>query len=166
MSKTTQTSRRTFLKAGALVAAPAAAVGIPVAALAEDGSKAALARLQDERAIEGLNREFLRAFNHGGAESTARLFADGRAPDLSAQISRLSLADEAAQFSLDSNGATATASFACTVETAEDFEGSDTLVQMARLQGNAADVVTSRKQLSARYAKRADGWLLTEVAIA
>ncbi len=166
MSTRTDTSRRSFLKVGALVATPAAAVALPAAALAEDGSKAALARLQDERAIEGLNREFLRAFNKGGAGNTAKLFANGNAPDLSARISRLALDDEPAQLSLAPDGATATASIACTVETAEDFEGSETLVQMARLQGNAAGIVTSRKQLAARYAKRADGWVLTEVAIA
>ena len=53
------TDRRSFLKAGALVAAPLATAA-PAAALAADGSRARLARLEDERAVEGLHRAFLR----------------------------------------------------------------------------------------------------------
>jgi hypothetical protein len=89
MSKTTDTTRRSFLKAGALAAAPVAAIGIPVAAMAEDGSKAALARLQDERAIEKLNRDFLRAFNGGGAEGTAQLFVNRKAPAFAKGVNKL-----------------------------------------------------------------------------
>ena len=53
MDKTSTTDRRAFLKVGAIVAAPLA-VAAPVAALAGDDSKAKLARLEDERAIEAL----------------------------------------------------------------------------------------------------------------
>ena len=62
------TDRRSFLKTGALVAAPLAAIA-PVAALADDGSRAKLARLEDERAIEALHRDFLRRLNGKGAEA-------------------------------------------------------------------------------------------------
>lgn len=66
------TDRRSFLKSGALVAAPLAVMA-PVAALAGDESRAKLARLEDERAIEALQRKFLRHVNGGG--SSAELFA-------------------------------------------------------------------------------------------
>ena len=60
MSETSiSTDRRSFLKTGAIAAAPLAALA-PAAALADDGSKARLARLEDERAIESLHRAFLR----------------------------------------------------------------------------------------------------------
>src|SRR5690606_8938732 len=58
----TATDRRSFLKTGALIAAPALAA-VPAVALADDGSRARLARLEDERAIETLHRELLRSLN-------------------------------------------------------------------------------------------------------
>lgn len=168
MSTTTDTTRRSFLKAGALVAAPAAAIGIPVAAVAEDGSKAALARLQDERAIEALNRDFLRAFNRGGAESTAQLFASRKAPAIAKGISKLSLdmAEAPRSFAIADDGVSATARFECTVEVAEELEGSATIVQMARMQGNAVAIQTRRKTLAAAYAKRGDAWQITSIELA
>lgn len=168
MSKTTDTTRRSFLKAGALVAAPAAALGLPVSAMAEDGSKAALARLQDERAIEALNREFLRAFNRSGAEGTAQLFADRKAPAIARGVSKLSLdlAEKPKSFAIADDGASATARFDCTAEMTKELEGSETIVQMARMQGNTASVQTARKTLSASYAKSGDTWQITEIELA
>ncbi len=167
MSKTTDTTRRSFLKAGALVAAPAAAIGIPAAAMAEDGSKAALARLQDERAIEALNRDFLRAFNRGGAKGTAKLFADRKAPAIAKGVSKLSLdfAEAPQSFAIAEDGSNATACFDCTFELAEELEGSETIVQMARMQGNSASVQTVRKTLSASYAKAGDAWEITSIEL-
>src|SRR5262245_27315706 len=80
MSKTMTTSRRSFLKSGAIVAAPVVAVAAPAMAFAADDSSAKLARLEDERAIEALNRNFVRDFNASGVQGTASLFADGKAP--------------------------------------------------------------------------------------
>ena len=78
--KLTSTDRRSFLKSGALVAAPIAAVGVPAAALAGDDSRALLARLEDERAIEALHRSFLRHVN--GSGDCAKLVASSDAIDL------------------------------------------------------------------------------------
>ena len=55
--------RRSFLKTSALVTAPLAALAAPALAQAADESGARLARLEDERAIEQLQRAFLRSFN-------------------------------------------------------------------------------------------------------
>jgi len=58
------TDRRAFLKTGSLVAAPLAMAG-PMAALAADDGRAKLARLEDECAVEALQRKFLRDLNGG-----------------------------------------------------------------------------------------------------
>jgi hypothetical protein len=169
MSKTTDTTRRSFLKSGALIAAPAAAIGIPVAALAEDGSKAKLVRLQDERAIEALNRDFLRAFNKGGAESTAKLFSNGKAPSLAKGLRKLSidLAEEPKSFAIAEDGASATARYDCAVEISQELEGQETIVQMARMQGNAAGSETQRKTFVAQYSKCMEsGWSITKLELA
>ncbi|GAA0281721.1 hypothetical protein GCM10009127_23820 [Alteraurantiacibacter aestuarii] len=168
MSKTTDTTRRSFLKSGALVAAPVAAVAFPAAALAGDGSKAALARLQDERAIEALNRDFLRAFNQGGAQGTADLFANRGAPRIAKGISRLSmdLAEAPGSFAIAEDGISAAASYDCHVEVTEELEGHETIVQMARMQGNSAVLQSERRTLSAHYSKRDDGWMITDIELA
>lgn len=165
MSKATDTSRRNFLKVSALVATPAAAMGLPVAALADDGSKAALARMQDERAIEELAQDFLRAFNASGAKGTSKLFANGKAPALGEAVSKLAREDSASDLAIAEDGASATARIACKVDLAEQLEGSETIVQMARLQGNAASIHSASKTLVAQFAKRGDGWVISEVAL-
>lgn len=168
MGKTTQTSRRSFLKTGVLVAAPVAAIGVPAAALAADGSKAALTRLQDERAIDMLNRDFLRAFNQSGAEGTAKLFAGRKAPNIANEINRLSLdlAEAPESFAIAADGTSATARFGCDVEMAAALEGQETIVQMARLQGNGAGAHSSRRTLSADYTKSGGDWLIANVKLA
>ncbi|MGZ5792642.1 MAG: twin-arginine translocation signal domain-containing protein, partial [Croceibacterium sp.] len=65
------TDRRSFLKTGAIAAAPLA-VAMPTAALADDGSHARLARLEDEKAIAALHREVVGQVNRG-----KRKLADG-----------------------------------------------------------------------------------------
>lgn len=167
MSKSTQSTRRSFLKSGALVAVPAVAIGIPVAAMAQDGSQAALARLQDERAIEALGRDFVRAFNRGGVQGTASLFAHRNTLAFPNGVSKLSLdmSDQAHSLAIAEGGATAVAQYDCTVEVADELVGQATIVQMARLQGNAANTQTVRKTLSARYARLADGWRIASIEL-
>ncbi|WP_336977591.1 hypothetical protein [Altererythrobacter fulvus] len=163
------TSRRSFLKSGAIVAAPIAVVAGPAtaAAMADDGSRARLARLEDTRAIEALNRSFLRRFNGAGAEATASLFADGKAPHLAHGATRLSLddAEEPAYFELAEDGARASAHYACTVETEHALEGDNTLVQMALLQGNSAHRGSEQRLLKADYVRREGGWAIASIRL-
>lgn len=168
MSQTPQTTRRSFLKFGALVAVPAVAIGVPAAALAQDGSTAALARLQDERAIEALNRDFVRAFNRGGVQGTASLFAHRSTPAIPQGVSKLSLdlTDQPHSLTISKGGASAAARYDCTVELAEELEGQATIVQMARLQGNAASSQEVSKTLLAHYARNAEGWQITSIELA
>ena len=168
MSKMTDTTRRCFLKSGAIVAAPLAAVAAPaVAKAAGDGSAARLARLEDERAIEALNRDFLRRFNREGLERTAELFADGKAPGITGEMNRLSL-DPAAEpelFELSKDGSTAHMRQVCLVESDHPLEGEETLVQMARLQGNSASRARSGKTLVANYRKQGERWTITKLEL-
>ena len=166
MSKT-MTSRRSFLKSGAIVAAPVVAVAAPAVALAADDSKAKLARIEDERAIEVLNRTFVRDFNGSGAQGTAKLFADGKAPML-VNASRLAL-DPAADpdlLEIAADGASAHSRHAVTVESEHEIEGHGTLAQMARLQGNTAATASHRHVLIAEYVKQDDRWAIGSVRLA
>ncbi|KPL67767.1 hypothetical protein SZ64_06340 [Erythrobacter sp. SG61-1L] len=163
------TSRRSFLKSGAIVAAPIAVVASPAAAaaMADDGNRARLAMLEDTRAIEALNRSFVRRFNGSGMAATAELFADGKAPQLADGAARLSLDDmeEPAHFELAEGGARASAHYVCTVETEHALDGEDTLLQMARMQGNMAHRSSERHLLKADYVRRESGWVIESIRL-
>jgi hypothetical protein len=167
MSKTMTTSRRSFLKSGAIVAAPVVAVAAPAVAFAADDSGAKLARLEDERAIEALGRDFIRHFNASGAEGTAGLFADGQAPKL-ANASRLALdtASEPEQLEIAADGASARLRHAVTVESEHALEGHGTLVEMARLQGNTSARTSEQRMLIAEFVKHGDRWAIGNVRFA
>ncbi|HTN13770.1 MAG TPA: hypothetical protein VL094_03070 [Sphingomonadaceae bacterium] len=163
------TSRRSFLKSGAIFAAPLAVVGAPAAAaaMADDDSRARLARLEDTRAIEALNRAFLRQFNASGAEATAALFADGKAPDLASGTVGLVLenAAEPEHLELAGDGSRASAHYSCVVETEHALEGDHTLIQMARLQGNSAYRCSDRRVFRADYVRHKDGWAIERIRL-
>jgi len=168
MSNETHTTRRSFLKSGALVAAPIAAVAVPAAALAGDGSHARLARLEDERAIEALNRDFLRRFNQGGASQTGELFARGKAPGLPQGVARLSLTGDGLSdgIELSADGTRASCRYACGVQTERPLEGNETIVQMARFQGNYVERAEHGGTLHADYVKLAKGWAIEKLHLA
>jgi len=87
-------TRRTFLKGGALLAAPLAAASVTVVALADDGLKQRLTRLEDEAAIRTLHQSWLRQINafahHAGAPDKIEIAADGHSAvghyDLAVQL--------------------------------------------------------------------------------
>ena len=76
MTRDTASTRRSFLKSGALLAAPLAAVAAPAVAVADDGLKARLARLEDEAAIRELHQSWLRRINTGAGDTMASLYAN------------------------------------------------------------------------------------------
>lgn len=156
MSNTSDTTRRAFLKVGAMAAVPPAGLGLPAAALAADGSKAELARMADQRELEGLTRQFVSAFNKGRAGGLA-----GGLPALDA--TRLHLADEAADMTI--TGDTASVRVACSAEQEEALEGDETLIRMARLQGNVAGVKVADKMLQASFTRHAQGWRIASIAL-
>ena len=154
--ETNTTSRRSFLKAGAIVAAPIAAAA-PVAVLADDGSRARLARLEDERAIEALQRKFLRHLN--GTGDCAEFVASADAVDLGEGMR--SIAEDTGhdpELTLADDGLTASARCACRVEIETAFAGDSTLERMARFQGHGSHRHEERRVLATEFIKGKDGW--------
>jgi hypothetical protein len=165
MSTTSETSRRAFLKTGAIAAAPLAAVGVPVAALAADGSKAKLARLEDERAIGELHAKLLRRLDTGAA---GELFASGKAPKLDPGVRGIA-PDHSAEpgaIAFSDDGRRASQRQPVKVEIAQELEGEGTLIQMARLQGNTLALAVLPKTLVAQYVRGTNGWAIESIAFA
>lgn len=164
----TTTSRRSFLKAGAVVAAPLAAAA-PVAALATDDSRAKLARLEDERAIEALQRKLLRHLN--GAGDCGEFIASSDAVDLGLgpHEGLRAITEDAgheAELVLAEDGLSATARCACRVEREAEFTGDSTLEQMARFQGQGSHRVAEQRVLATEFVKAKDGWRIARATLA
>ena len=148
---TDQTSRRNFLKAGALLATPLAAA-VPVAASADEGLKARLAQLEDEAAIRLLHRQWLQHFNAGAqqdADGVCTIAADGGWDPEAVTLS----------------GDRARACFACTVEIATAIAQDCTLGQMAHAQGNGSVRRTERRVVDADYVRTPKGWALARAEL-
>ena len=160
------TDRRSFLKAGALVAAPVAAVGIPAAALADDGTRAKLARLEDERAIDALHRGVLRRINGNGADRCAEFLARPDAIELEPGLCAIA-EDPAADVALElaADGCSATARTACRVEIETHFTGNSTVEQMTRFQGQASHRRSEARVLASDYVKTNEGWRIAKLRL-
>ena len=159
------TNRRSFLKSGALIAAPVAAVGLPGAALAGDGSRARLARLEDERAVEELQRKFLRHLN--GTGDCGEFIASSDAVDLGEGLR--AIADDLgheAELALADDGLSATARCHCHVEREIEFTGDSTLERMARFQGQGSHRHAEERVLATDYVKGKDGWRIASARFA
>jgi hypothetical protein len=162
MGKTT-TDRRSFLKTGSLVAAPLA-MAAPVVALADDGSRARLARLEDERAIEALQRKLLRHLN--GTGDGGEFVALG-AVDLGHGLRAIAedMGHEA-ELTLSDDGITASARCACRVERETAFAGDSTPERMARFQGHGSHRHEERRTLATEFVKDQDGWRIARAQLA
>lgn len=151
------TNRRAFLKSSALIAAPLAAVAAPATAFAADDSAARLARIEDERAIETLHRAFLK--------DGAKLRGLAREGEMLRALAADPEADPAA-ISFAADGKSASARHSCSAQIATEFDGSTTLEQMARLQGNAAMLRSKRCTILAEYRKQGGEWALVSARVA
>ena len=160
------TDRRSFLKTGALAATPVIALA-PAAAMADDGGRARLARLEDERAIKGLTRAFLRRFNGGGASKCGEFVASSGAIKLDNDLD--AIVEDPAQdtrVELSEDGNVAHLRRACRVERVSHFEGATTLEQMARFQGQGTARHSESRILDAQFARRPNGWIITRLRLA
>lgn len=167
MTAKSNSTRRSFLKRGALLAAPLAAAA-PAAILADDGLKARLARLEDEAAIREVHQAWLRSINAGATDGAARLVPDfeGIAPE---QTVRGISADHAGQpdaIEVAANGKSASGRFHCAVEIETAIAQDCTLAQMAHAQGSGFVRRTERRVLNVRYVKMSDGWAIAKVGLA
>ena len=133
-------TRRSFFGSAALLAAPLAAG----TALASDDLAARLAALEDANTIRALLRDW------------ARGVAAGKSAAPAASIYGLTL-DADVSITVADNG-TATASVPCVVETATPIDGNETLVEMARLQGDGVVRRAERRVLHGSFVKRDGCW--------
>jgi hypothetical protein len=133
------TTRRRFFGGAAVLAAPLAA-----GAVASDDLAARLAALEDLNAIRALLRDWARDYNAG------------RVTALAANIGGLTL-DADAAITVAEDG-TASASVLCTIETVTPIDGNETLVEMARQQGDGVVRRTERRVLHSTFVKRDGFW--------
>ncbi len=166
MAQHSGTDRRSFLKAGSIVAAPFA-IAAPVAALAGDERLARLARLEDERAIGSLHRAFLRRFNGAPGADCGAFLAHADAVRLDAALRSIT-DDPAAEAAMDfaPDGLSATARHPCRVEWEVDFTGHTTLEKMARLQGHGSHRHAERRQMHTEYVKENGEWRIARLELA
>lgn len=162
MTKDQVSTRRNFLKVGAILSAPLAA--LPVAALASDGSTVRLARLEDERAIRDLHQTWLRSVNARTA-SNKGLALGGAAEDNVHSIgARLEGPPDEIKIGADGKGATGC--FHCAVELETPIAKNCTLAQMAHQQGGGFVRRTESRVLIVDYAKADGAWSIARVKLA
>jgi hypothetical protein len=155
MTKDSLSTRRTFLKRGALLAAPIAATAAPALALADDGVHARARDLEDKAAIRELHQSWLRRVNTGECDA------------LPASTVRRIIADHAGaadRIDVARDGQSAVGHFDCAVETATPLATDCTLAQMAHAQGHGTVRRTERRMLTVGYAKMGGSWRIGKVS--
>jgi hypothetical protein len=166
-------TRRSFLKRGALLAAPLAAVAAPAAIMADDELKARLARLEDEAAIRELHQAWLRRINTRtddatGAGAAAPRFADGEGAAFDHAVRRIAT-DHAGQpdaIEVAADGKSAAGRFHCAVETETAIAQDCTPAKMAHAQGGGFVRRTERRVLKVEYVKASGAWAIAKVEFA
>ena len=159
MAQDKTSSRRAFLRGGAILAAPVAAVALPAVALpavalADQGLQARIRRLEDEAAIRELHRAWLQRVNAGERaalpDATVRriIWDHAGAPD---------------NIEIAADGRSAVGSFDCAVEVEEPLPKDCTLGQMAHAQGHGSIRRAERRTLRAEYAKDSGTWKISRV---
>ncbi len=167
MTKDTSATRRSFLKSGALLAAPLAAVAVPAAVMADDEMKARLAKLEDEAAIRELHQTWLRQINTGAGDATA-LFADPEGAAFNQAVRNIA-ADHAGKpdaIEIAADGKSAAGLFPCAVEIETTIEQDCTLARMAHAQGGGFVRRTERRLLKIEYVKASGAWAIAKVEFA
>lgn len=173
MTKDTDSTRRSFLKSGALLAAPLAAA-VPAALVADDGLRARLVRLEDEAAIRELHQSWLRRVNTradevtGAGDPIAPLFGDARggAPDQAVRSIAASHAGEPDAIKIAADGKSAIGRFQCAVEIENAIAQDCTLARMAHAQGGGFVRRSERRALKVEYVKADGVWAIAKVDLA
>lgn len=172
-----RSTRRSFLKRGALLAAPLA-VAAPAAVIADDGLKARLARLEDEAAIRKLHHVWLRRINStttsmktanaGTGDVAAPLLVDfeGSALDQTVRSIAADHAGEPDAIEVAADGTRAIGRFQCAVEIENAIAQDCTLARMAHAQGGGFVRQTERRMLKVEYAKIGGTWAIAKAEFA
>ena len=164
MSTQSTSSRRAFLKGGAIAAAPLA-VAVPAAALAEGEHRAKAQRLQDEAEIRALHQAWLRKL--ATSADASALFADPKAARLPKSVRGVAAdhAGEADHIEVAADGLRASGRFATLVELETELPRDTTLAQMAHAQGQGVVRATERRTLHASYLKEEGGWVIARLEL-
>lgn len=164
MSAQSTSSRRSFLKGGAIAAAPLA-VALPAAALAAEDHRARARRLQDEVEIAALHQAWLRKL--ATSLDASPLFAGAKAARLDPAIQRVSAdhAGEADRIEVAADGLSARGQFAVIVDLESQLPHAGTVAQMARLQGGGVVRHAEGRTLHASYVKQAGAWAIAEMEL-
>ena len=136
-------SRRSFLKGGAIVAAPLA--------MAASGAAAAESAHKDQAEIRALHQAWLRQVNAEGLGEVRSL-----RPDLEAAPDEIELA---------ADGQSARGRFHLLAEVATEMPRDCTLAQMAHAQGEGLLRRTEPRLAKARYVKAGGTWVIAKVAL-
>ncbi len=156
MNQSKIASRRTFLKGGALIAAPLAVTSATAAVLADPTSQQRIGRLEDEAAVRTLHHGWLRQVNAGE-----------RDPHLEATVRRI-IADHAGaadRIDVAADQQRAVGHFDYAVEFETPLPRDSTLAQMAHAQGHGLMRFTQRRRLRVDYVKADCGWRIAQVAL-
>lgn len=166
MSDESNATRRSFLKGGAVLAAPLA-VALPTAAIAADDRAVRLRHLEDEAAIRALHRDWLRHVN-GGAGNAAALFASAAAARcLDSAVCGIvpDHASDAGHIDIAADGRRATGQFPCMVETSSPIAPENTLAQMVLAQGGGIVRESARRLVSTDYVKQGEHWSIAGIEL-
>jgi hypothetical protein len=166
-NETLASTRRNFLKFGAMAAAPFVAATPAAAARLGDDSAAKLARLEAMNAMRDVHGAFVRAVNARRPADAAALFADPKAASLDSTLTGLAADPAAAEtWDIAADGRSATLRTAMTVKTETPLLPCP-LVEMAKLQGEGVCRQTASRTLETAFVKTEDGaWKIERAALA
>ncbi|HEY5409371.1 MAG TPA: hypothetical protein VIJ94_01470 [Caulobacteraceae bacterium] len=164
MSTPSTSSRRSFLKVGALAAAPLAAA-VPAIALAGQDHMARAQRLQDEAEIRALHQAWLRK-TATGTDASA-LFVGPKAGRLDPAVGSVAAdhAGEPDRIEVAADGQRANGRYASVVEIETELPRTTTLTQMAHAQGGGVVSHSERRLLKAEYVRTAGAWAIGALAL-
>jgi hypothetical protein len=164
MRTNTASTRRSFLKRGALLVAPLAAAAVPAAVIADNPLKARVARLENEAAIRKLHQRWLRGIHAGADDARLPRCKSEEGPDFQHQVRRIA-ADHAGQpdvVELAADGKSAIGRFPCVVEIETAISQDCTLSQMAHAQGGGFLRRTEHRVLNVEYVKHSGSWAIAK----
>jgi hypothetical protein len=164
MTTDTTSTRRSFLKGGALLVAPLASAA-PIALMADDRLKARLARLEDEAATRELYQTWLRRINTIRGSAPRPLFVDPEST-ASDQAVRTIAADHAGRpdaIEVAADGKSAVGRFQCAVEIETMIAPDCTLARMAHAQGGGFVRRTESRVLKVECVKARGVWAIAKV---
>jgi hypothetical protein len=166
MTEMRNSSRRSFLKVGAMLATPVGAVAVPAIASATESGDARLTQLESEAAVRELHQQWLRGVNRGA--DVASLFAEPRRARLDAHIASIAVdhAGEADVIQVSADGVRASGRYHCVVETVTELVPDCTLTQMKHAQGEHMVRDSARHVIEADYVRGERGWAIASLTLA